>query len=314
VDYAQEYIQINRPDEAIPALFDNEIKTYHRGFTFGMFGSQNVKTGGGKSIATAAMALEYDKTFNLDRIVFTPADMLKQLSDIERRKLRGAMLICEEVQNYASNRTWFSLYNKTIMHTIATFRHMRAGAFFVTPMARMIDADVQKLMRFGANARLKAVNGALRGYVRVYEVATYNNDKDIARRPIKYYCPESGQVLQMEEARVYMPDRNFVRELEHKIDDYKSQYRSTLEQEAEAFDEAERTLYRRSDIFKPKELAERMLNDSTIINEFANKGAITQGTVAAFYPQLKAANELSAVQKWCEWTWDKLKLKEGPRP
>ena len=303
------YLHLDRPDNAINTLFDNELNDYKRGFTMGMFGSNVVKTGGGKTVAASAIALDYDETFNVDRVVFSPAGLLKSLAEIEEKRIKGAFVICEEAQNYASNRTWFSLFNKAIMHTIATFRVMRAAAIFVTPMARMIDTDVQKLMRFAATSRLVIEGDELNGYIKLYEVTTANYDKDLWRRKIRFYVPETEQIVRADEFRVYLPPAEFLKDLENKVTEYKSQYRADILAEAEAFAESEKNFERR--IPKAENhrlLAERLLEDKSVIKELSGSGKVSTGTIAAFFPNLKNMRDVAGVKWWVKESWEKLNL------
>lgn len=304
-------LHITRPDEFIPVLFDNEIRRYKRGFTFGMFGSANIKTGGGKSVATYQMCQEYDPTFNIDRVCLTPSDLLTQLAEIEDKRMHGACVVFEEAQNFASNRTWFSLYNKTIMHTIATFRYLRCGAFFITPMARMIDGDVRKLMRFHAVSRLVASEGNnLEGYIRISEVITYNDDKNIGHMDLSAYIPEQGRLLHCEELRVFITDREFLKQVEKKVTDYKKNYRMDLKKEAEAFENAQHNLYKKMGTINPQELAGEMLKDRTVVKELARRGKIDTVAVSGFYPNMDKDKDRAAVKWWVNKLWEDLKVQK----
>lgn len=305
MDLAYAYPELTRTDEVIPALFKHEFERFHRGFVFGMFGSSTVKTGSGKSDSTCMVCHEQDDDFNANDIMFTPGEILHAQAKTQHR---GHMIMADETQNYASNRTWFDLNNKTVMHTVATMRYRRQGCGFVTPMARMIDKDVQKMMRFAMSSFLTAEppNGTLAGWIRIREVATYNDDKDIARRMLKFYDPEAGQVIELDQCRVYLTDEPWLQECRDRIEEYKDAYRGDLQEEADQFDEAEKALYRKSGIFKPKMLAEKMLEESSVVKELSEKGKIQHGMVAAFFPNLKSTKDLSAVKWWVEDHWKKL--------
>ena len=120
----------------------------------------------------------------------------------------------------------------------------------------------------------------------------------------------------MDECRVYLPDKKFLKECEDKITEYKAQYHTSLQEEADQFEEAEKVLYRKSGIFKPKDLAVKMLEEPSIIRELSEKGKIQQGTVAAFFPSLKNNKDLGAVKWWVESNWNELKTgkKNGKNP
>lgn len=306
LDIAFAYPELTRSDEVISALFDHEFNRFHRGFVCGMFGSQTVKTGSGKSDGTCMVCHEYDDDFTANDIMFTPAEILRAQAKTTHK---GHMIMADETQNYASNRTWFDLNNKTVMHTVATMRYRRQGAVFVTPMARMIDKDVQKMMRFAMSSYLAAESDhTLSGWIRIREVATYNDDKDIARRMLKFYNPETGQVIELDTCRVYLSNEPWLQECRDRIEEYKDAYRGDLQEEADQFEEAEKALYRKSGIFKPKELAQKMLQESSVVKELSEKGKIQHGMVAAFYPNLKSTKDLSAVKWWVEDHWKQLSL------
>lgn len=97
---------ISRPDEWVHSYFNQEMNVYKRGFTAGVFGNHIIKTGGGKSVGVACLARELDPSFDVfSRVVFSPAEGLRLMEEFERKKMHGAMMIFEESQGYASNRT-----------------------------------------------------------------------------------------------------------------------------------------------------------------------------------------------------------------
>ena len=275
----------------------------------GMFGSYNVKTGNGKTVATAAIASDYDDKFDVDSFAVSPAQLLQQLAKVDKAKGYGRVIVCEEAQNYASNRTWFSIYNKTIMHTIATCRFIRAIVIFITPMARMIDSDVQKLMRFKATPRLlKDERGSLHSYVRFREVYTYEQDKHMGEKPIKFYNPETGDVIEMDELEVFINKPDLIEAIEDKITAYKREFQGDILEDVLAFEEAEKQMYRNKKVLNPKEMALKMLEDSYVQKELSNKGTIQSGSVAAFYPNLSQQKDISAVHWWTKRLWEDLQM------
>lgn len=299
--------EIHRPDEWLHALFNNEIDIYQRGFTCGMFGSSDIKTGGGKSISTAAICQEYWPDFDVFKhIVFDPAQGLNLMSEFERKRIKGGMMIFEEAQNYSSNRTWQDLNNRTILHAIATFRNLQCGCFFVTPMRKMIDRDVQKLMRFHASSSLNN-NGGLEGHVKFSEVYTYNEDKDLGNRDPVFYCPEDDTIYTMSQARVYA-SKQLIRDVKQHIDEYKSEYREDLATKIEAYNAAQKNFLKKSSsTVNPREKAEEMLKDPFIINELSTTGKLKSKTVGAFYSQASAKDK-DAIHYWAERQWNQLKM------
>lgn len=301
------YPEIHASDEPIHAMFNHEIDIYRRGFTMGIFGSSKIKTGGGKSIGTLAMASDIDPDFTLKNVAFTPRQMLQLVSKAEHAKRPRMAIVMEESQTMISSRTWQTQNNKVIVNCVATMRDVRAAAFFNTPMQKMIDGDVQKLMRFGSISRLAYQNGKLAGYLRPYEIRTWGkNDENIAKDPWILYSPEKKKLYSIEELRVYLPEKSLVREYEYMVAAYKSQYRLDLDDELAKYEDEEKAFMKKSRSFKPSEVARDLLKEPQIIDELTKSNDVSAATIRALRPGLSSPTDLGAIRKWVGWNWKKL--------
>lgn len=305
--YTTEYLPIDRPDEAIPAIFDNEIYNFHRGFLLGIFGNAKIKTGGGKTWTAASIGWDYDEKFNADWVVLDPSSLLLKFEEIERRKEKGRVVVFEETQTQASNRTWWSLYNRVVLQAIETFRHIQCVAIFVSPMANLIDKDIRKLMRFTGENYLYNEDG-LTGYLRLRETFTYNEDKDIGHGLIRFYHPPTGEVLALDWLKVYGLERSLMREIDEKVDEAKVKHRDNLRKEVENFEANLDAVYKRRHVFNPRETAEKIFQEPEVVREFGVKNHITSSTVAAIRPDIKSTKDLGAVAFWANSMWEKMKL------
>lgn len=102
-------------------------------------------TGSGKSWAALTLAKHLDRSFNVNRVVFTPVELIR----LVRSKLKPASaIVLDEAQIPADHRKWFSATVNAIRYITQTARFKNNILIFTTPDMDLIDADARKLFHY----------------------------------------------------------------------------------------------------------------------------------------------------------------------
>ncbi len=100
-------------------------------------------TGSGKSFRSVRIAEDCDPDFNIDRVVFSPKELMKLVNSGELKK--GSAIVWEEVGVGAGHRDWQSIGNKVINYLVQTFRHQNIILILNAPYMDFTDASLRKL-------------------------------------------------------------------------------------------------------------------------------------------------------------------------
>ena len=102
-------------------------------------------TGSGKSWAGLELAKKLDRRFNINRVVFSPVDLIR----LVRSKLTpGSAIMLDEAQIPADHRKWFSATVNAIRYITQTARFKNNILIFTTPDMDLIDSDARKLFHY----------------------------------------------------------------------------------------------------------------------------------------------------------------------
>ena len=102
------------------------------------------KTGSGKSYAGLRMCYEIDSTFNPERIVFSPLELIELF---KKEKVKsGQCILWDEAGVGASSRDWQSKTNKLINFFLQTFRQRRILLFMTVPYLDFLDSTTRRLV------------------------------------------------------------------------------------------------------------------------------------------------------------------------
>lgn len=102
-------------------------------------------TGSGKSWSALSIALELDKNFGPDRIVFGLKGLMELINSEEKYKA-GTVFVWDEFQIEAGSRNWQSLANKLLNSLLSTFRHRNFILIITAPYMDFIDSQSRKLL------------------------------------------------------------------------------------------------------------------------------------------------------------------------
>lgn len=102
------------------------------------------ETGSGKSYSALRIAELCDRSFSINRVVFTAEQFMNVLSSRPKLK-RGNIIIWDEAGVGLPAREWYSISNKAINYVLQTFRHENLGVIFTTPSFNFIDIQARKL-------------------------------------------------------------------------------------------------------------------------------------------------------------------------
>lgn len=120
------------------------------------------ETGSGKSWASLRMAEKLDPSFNVDRICFSIADVLK-LANSGLKK--GSIIVLEEVGVNVSSRRWQK--NEGINDLIQTWRHQNLGLIMNCPSLELLDKIPRGMIQVSFKM-IKIDHGAKHSIARPY--------------------------------------------------------------------------------------------------------------------------------------------------
>ncbi len=103
-------------------------------------------TGSGKSWTALSIASKLDENFGPHRIVFGFENMMKLINEGEKELKAGSVIMWDEFQIDAGNRSWQSLTNKLLNSLLSTFRHKNLILLITSPYADFIDSHSRKLL------------------------------------------------------------------------------------------------------------------------------------------------------------------------
>ncbi len=112
-------------------------------------------TGSGKSYTCLSVALDLDKNFSIDKVVFGLKGLMNLINSGEDFP-PGTVFLWDEFQIDASNRNWQSLTNKLLNSLLSTFRHKNFILLINAPYGDFIDSQSRKLMH--AEFEVKGIN------------------------------------------------------------------------------------------------------------------------------------------------------------
>lgn len=128
----------SRPESQILLYILDRIEK-NKNFLCAMLGP----TGSGKSTASMRMSERLDPNFNIDRVVFTPQELLKLINEGDLES--GACVVLDESGVMANTREWQSVSNKLLNYVFQTFRHRNLILFFNVPIFAFLDSHARAL-------------------------------------------------------------------------------------------------------------------------------------------------------------------------
>jgi len=107
------------------------------------------ETGSGKSWSGLKLAEKLDPTFDIDRVVFTPAQFMHVLNNPRKYRLKkGSVIVWDETGVNFGARDFFKEENKNISKVLQTFRHKNLGLILTVPHKSFIDTHARKLLHY----------------------------------------------------------------------------------------------------------------------------------------------------------------------
>ncbi|MCJ7632706.1 hypothetical protein MUP77_10000 [Candidatus Bathyarchaeota archaeon] len=160
----------------------------------------------GKSFAGMATCEEFDKSFDVDRIVFSGEEILRVVQTMKSLQ----WILVDEAGINMGKRSWYEEVQRAIVDTVETFRFLRLGLIFCTLNRNLLDSIVRSyLIHY-------QVNMIDRGYGKLYEIQPSMFDAEI-RTPfiqdLYFEKPSAKLIADYEEKRKITQKARYSRSL-----------------------------------------------------------------------------------------------------
>lgn len=144
---------------------ENRIYKKNKNFFMIVVGS----TGSGKSYTALRLAELLDPSFNIDRCCFKALEFMKKikelqnLSEKEQEKIRGKVVLWDEIGTQHNAREFMTISNRAINFFFQTSRYLNLIIIMTVPLLSFIDSATRKLSHCiaettGINSRTKMVS------------------------------------------------------------------------------------------------------------------------------------------------------------
>lgn len=148
-------------------------------------------TGSGKSWAGLSMGEMIDPDFNMDRVIFKSADMLKLVNSGTLK--RGSFILWDEAGIDLSNRDWQKKSNKVLNFLLQTWRHKGYILCLTVPFSDFVDLSSRKLLH--AEFETTTINKKEKTCRIKPKFLQYNSDRKKWYRPyLKIIRPGHGMI------------------------------------------------------------------------------------------------------------------------
>lgn len=190
-----------------------------------------------------------------NRIVSTPTDFAKIVSEQEANLPYGSCIILDEAGIAMSYESWMSTNNKMMSHILQTFRNKRLAVFFTLPSLKFLSVQARRLLSYVIET-IKIDRKNEKAICRIYKYDPNAQSGEIYRHSPKYYI--DGAVVKFPRFAFSKPNPYLCAAYEARIAQFKQKVVEDVYQQMAALD-AISNQGESKPIFNPKEYAEKVL-------------------------------------------------------
>jgi len=202
--------------------YDLNTPTYENFLLKGSILSHN----SGKSYTCLSLAKAIDPDFNpSEQIIFYMSDFMKLINSETFQKKVWKIIIFEELQISASNRSWQSAMNKLLNYVLSTFRHQNIILLFNSPYRDFLDSQSMKLLHLIIS--MKSIDRKRKKAKIKPLLQDYNSKMKKTYEHSLYVLNEKGQGNKLAFMELGIPDETSIEIYEAK----KREFTSKLNQE-----------------------------------------------------------------------------------
>lgn len=287
---AQPVMKIWDPYEPIPKLFNYELHEMHRGFAVSLYGAPGGKTGEGKSYSALTMGQAIaPKTFGIDDVTFNISEFLDRLDYFESNDFKYRVLVLDESQTAIPSSAWFSVFNRAIAETVATFRYMRCIAIFVTPLWTWIDKRVRSMIRYGGAPTLvkNEQYGELECRLKFAHISTDLEGEKVYTPKLQFYDETLKQHAIVEYFKVGLPTKDLIDAYEKKAAIFKKQHRKDLKEDVRIVEEVAEN---KKSVFDPALLFDDLVKNKMVAANIQKKNTVSVPLIEMIYKKMSHRN------------------------
>lgn len=140
------YPEFAKGENPLIAYLKHFCNTRKQGLLIAITGGRHMKTGEGKTFTALALLEELDPTFFIDKIAMDATQFITIANHIEDIGTPCQGMMADEAEVMASNRSYYSIYNKALVDVGSTMRNLRCVAVLCLPKLDMVDKKLQHLV------------------------------------------------------------------------------------------------------------------------------------------------------------------------
>lgn len=286
----------NSIDTALTDYYKHFLLNKKMGLVDVIAGSSHIKMGVGKSWAAIRKADLIDPDFHNGKIVYEPSDFLRVMKGIENDGRAGQVVIVDEAEVTAPAALWYSVSNRMISYTLATFRTLRCMSVFVTPAFGFLDRKVRILTsHIGFCNKDIGTGGKPEVTLRTYRITTDLFGEKIFFGKIWMYNRATKEIVKFNKFKVQAPREELTDEYEKKAGRFKSALRDGFLKECERYEKWQKKKKEGEDKTDLKKLVDIVLKDKNVLSDLTDKGKVSASTVSAAV----ASENLSQFESAC---------------
>jgi len=176
-------------------------------------------TGSGKSLTTSTILMALDPSFDIDRVCWTPEQVMKEAENDEAYS-EGDANQYEEGGVGTDSRQWFTDINQALDHVFQTWREQQRILGQTLPSFDLLDKRLRKRCHYVFE--MDGINRK-KGYalVKVFKVVEDKWSGDIYRRYPRLRDPKDGVTKQFKRLKVALPPQDFIDEFKEDEKEFK---------------------------------------------------------------------------------------------
>ena len=285
VDEKRLLFQVTPPhyEDALKKYFNHYLYRLKAGFVMVITGGSFMKGGTGKSYGAMRLARIIDPDFPIENVTFTPREFLEAMKRVEKSGKPGQVVVLDEGEISASSRAWFTITNRAISDTLATFRVLRCVVIVITPSLAWIDSRVRTLMLLRGYTILSIEDNDIVSHLYLREVHTDLQGEKIFYPYLRFWDKVNKRVVFGAKWRIQKPPQDLIDAYEEKSRAFKTKVRDDLFLDVERFERVQKGELAKTD---HRSIANELLLNPTIREEIALKGKVSQSVVKAVRPSL----------------------------
>lgn len=277
-------IEFSKGENPLVAYLRHYCIIRKQGLILAITGGRHLKTGEGKSITAIALAEEIDPTFSVDKIALDATQFIEICNTIEEIGKPAQVMMADEAEVMASNRSYYSIYNKALVDVASTMRNLKCITILCLPKLDMIDKKLQHLIgHWGWVEKVVDEKQNLKVKLRFYRLISNPLGKsELKPERIVMFSQEKGKNVSFDYFEVNLPSKPLMDSYLKLEKEYKRGIRNKILEELEDYERANS----KKDKVNIDIVKEEILNDKAKMDRIKSKRGLIDRHALEHYHNL----------------------------